>query len=194
MYQLIGSPQNRAFRAIWMLEEIGVDYELLKLALGSEEMRRHNPLGKQPVLLVEGTAIPDTLAILHFLADRHDALRFPAGSVERAVQDGHTGFILDEMDSLLWTVAKHTFALPEELRCPEVKDKVRAEYARSLERLEARIAGPFLMGERMTVPDILAVHCLGWGLVAKFPPPSQALKDYAKGLRSRPAYKAAQAA
>ncbi|MGR3490708.1 MAG: glutathione S-transferase family protein [Shimia sp.] len=194
MYTLIGSPQNRAFRVIWMLEEIGVDYTLQKLAPQSEELRAHNPLGKMPVLLTDGVAIPDTLAIMHFLADKHSALTYPAGTVERAVQDAHTGFILDEMDSLLWTVAKHTFALPKDLRCPEVKDKVRAEYARSLERLEARIEGPYLMGDTMTVPDILAVHCLGWGLVAKFPPPSQALKDYSKGLRSRDAYRAAQAA
>lgn len=28
MYKVIGSPKTRAFRVFWMLEELGVDYEI----------------------------------------------------------------------------------------------------------------------------------------------------------------------
>ena len=44
------------------------------------------------------------------------------------------------------------------------------------------------MGERFTISDILAVHCLNWAYTAKFPDATPVLKDYAKRCRARPAY------
>lgn len=193
MYELHGSARSRAFRVLWLLEELGVDYTHHATKPRSAEIMALNPLGKVPVLVTEGQVLTDSTAIMTYLADKHGALTYPAGTVERARQDAHTGFILDEIDSLLWTVAKHSFGLPEGLRVPAIKDAVREEFRISAERLENRIEGPFLMGDQMTIADILAVHCLGWAIVAKFPMDRPALKEYAKPLRARAAYKAAQA-
>ncbi len=191
MYTVIGSVRSRALRVLWMLEEIGQRYDRIDAGPQSEEARRHNPSGKIPVLLVDGTAVTDSTAILQFLADRHNALTFPAGTLERARQDGATHFVLDEMDALLWTAARHSFALPEEHRVPEVKESLRWEYTRSLDRLAARIAGPFLMGDTMTVPDIVAAHCLSWARAAKFPEPDGAVADYRDRMLGRPAFRRA---
>ncbi|MEM9854732.1 MAG: glutathione S-transferase family protein [Pseudomonadota bacterium] len=197
MYELHGSPRSRAFRAIWMLEELGVDYTHHNTPPRSPEIYALNPLGKVPVLKVGETVITDSTAILTYLADKHGALTFPAGTTERALQDGHTQFILDEIDALLWLVARHSFGLPEDLRVPAIKESARAEFKISADRLSARIAasgGPFLMGARMTIADIIAVHCLGWALVAKFPMERDDLKAYSKTMRERAAYKRAQSA
>ncbi|WP_425051301.1 glutathione S-transferase family protein [Psychromarinibacter sp. S121] len=191
MYTVIGSVRSRALRVLWMLEEIGQRYDRIDAGPQSEEARRHNPSGKIPVLLVDGAAVTDSTAILQFLADRHNALTFPPGTLERARQDGATHFVLDEMDALLWTAARHSFALPEEHRVPEVKESLRWEYTRSLDRLAARIAGPFLMGDTMTVPDIVAAHCLSWARAAKFPEPDGAVADYRDMMLGRPAFRRA---
>ena len=53
--------------------------------------------------------------------------------------------------------------------------------------------GPFLMGAVMTVADILAAHCLIWGIGAKFPAPEGALADYLARMRARPAFARAMA-
>ena len=143
-------------------------------------------------MLVGDAVLTDSTAILTYLADKHGALTFPAGTIKRARQDGHTHFILDEMDALLWTAARHTFILPEEKRVEAVKDSLKWEYGRSLERLEARLGdGPFLMGETVTVPDLIAAHCIGWAASAKFPAPSAKLQAYANDMRARPAFKKA---
>lgn len=193
MYEVYGSPRSRAFRVLWMLEEIGVPYTHVDAAPRSPEIFKLNPLGKVPVLVAQGQAITDSSAILTFLADKHGALTFAPGTLERARQDGHFHFVLDELDSLLWTVARHSFGLPEKLRVPAVKDSAREEFRTSLDRLLARIEGPFLMGETMTIADIVAVHCIGWAVVAKFPLEQEGVKAYSKALRERPAYKRAQA-
>ncbi|ETX29994.1 glutathione S-transferase family protein [Roseivivax isoporae] len=187
-YTLIGTRQSRAFRALWLLEEIGADYAHVPAAPRSDEVTRVSALGKIPVLVDGETVVPDSSAILTYLADRHAALTFPAGTPERARQDAWTFRILDELDALLWTAARHSFVLPEAARVPAVKDSLKGEFAANLERLTAEIPGPFLMGETMTVPDIVLVHCGGWAVSAKFPEPPAAFKDYARGLRARPAY------
>lgn len=194
MYKVYGTVKSRAARVLWVLEELGVPYEHLNVGPRSAEVLAVNPSGKVPVLEADGQAIADSTAIMQFLADRHGALTFPAGTVERARQDSLTHFLLDELDAVLWTAARHSFILPEDKRVPAVKDSLKWEYARSLERLAERLGdGPFLMGATMTVPDILAAHCLLWGIGAKFPAPEGTLAEYLARLRARPAFARAMA-
>ncbi|MHA6326243.1 glutathione S-transferase family protein [Roseivivax sp. CAU 1753] len=187
-YTLIGTSKTRAFRPLWLLEELGVDYTHDPAAPGSEAVRRASPLGKVPVLMADDVAIPDSGAILQFLADRHGAFTHAPGTTDRALQDAWTFRILDELDALLWTAARHSFVLPEADRVPAIKDSLKAEFTRNLSRITDSIEGPYLMGAEMTVPDILLVHCGGWALSAKFPEMPSAFKAYAKGLRARPAF------
>jgi glutathione S-transferase len=58
--------------------------------------------------------------------------------------------------------------------------------------LSERLDGPFLMGAEMSVPDMLAVHCINWSIGAGFPRIDDKLGKWAKSLRDRPAFKAAQ--
>ena len=56
-----------------------------------------------------------------------------------------------------------------------------------------RRRGTWLMGEEMTIPDILAVHCGGWAKVAKFETENTDYIDYVKQGRARDAFKRAAA-
>ena len=65
----------------------------------------------------------------------------------------------------------------------------RAEFTASVETLERRLGdGPFLMGERFTVPDLLLGHCVGWAAAARFAVPGGRLGAYFRRIRDRPAY------
>ena len=193
MYTVLGSTKNRTLRVIWTLEELGVPYDQVFGDPGSAEVKSLNITGKVPALIVEGEALPDSVAIMTFLSDRHNALTFPAGSIKRLRMDGHIQFLLEEFDSLLWVAAKNSFINPVDRRAPEVKTVLKWEFERSLKRLEERLKGAFLMGETFTIADVLAVHCLNWAFTAKFPAASEALKAYAKRCRGREAYKRAVA-
>jgi len=189
MYTVIGGIRSRTFRVIWMLEELGVPYEHNPAAPRSDDVVAHNPIGKVPVLLDEGTPLTDSTAIIQYLADKHGQLTHPAGTIDRARQDGLTHFLLDEMDAILWTASRHSFILPEDKRVPEVKESLKWEYERSLERLEQKLGDdPFLMGDIMTVPDIIATHCGNWAVSAKFPQPDGRVQAYFERMRARPAF------
>lgn len=179
-------------RVLWMLEELGQPYDHQPEFPQSDAVRTLNPLGKVPVLIEGDTVLTDSVAILTYLADKHGALTFPAGTLARARQDALTHFLLDEMDALLWTAARHSFVLPEDRRVPEVKDSLRWEYGRTEKRLAAFLGdGPFLMGETMTIPDIIAIHCWGWAIAARFPQSEPTVRAYAERLRSREAFQRA---
>ena len=126
MYRVIGTAKSRAFRVMWMLKELGQPYEVEPAMPQSDDIRRYNPLGKVPALVDGDAVLTDSVAIMTYLADKHGAMTAPAGTSARARQDAMTLWLVDEMDALLWTAAKHSFVLPEKLRVPEVKATVKA--------------------------------------------------------------------
>jgi glutathione S-transferase len=192
MYKVIGATKSRAFRVMWMLEEMGEDYIQIDAAPRSDEARRYNPSGKIPALVDGDEVLTDSVAIMTYLGDKHGKLTAPAGTPARARQDAMTFWLIDEFDAILWAAAKHSFVFPEEHRVPQVKDSLKAEFARAAAQLSERLEGPFLMGDEMTHADILAVHCINWSIGANFPRLDDKLNQWAKSLRARPAFRAAQ--
>lgn len=193
MYRVIGTVKSRAFRVLWMLEELREPYELVTAAPRSDEAKAFNPLGKIPALVDGDNVLTDSVAIMTYLADKHGGLTAPAGTPARAQQDAVTLWLIDEMDALLWTASKHAFVLPEKLRVPDITATLHKEFARNVDTLAGMLDanGPFLVGKDITVPDLLAVHCLGWAFGAGFPALPDPVKDYSKRLRARPAFRAA---
>jgi glutathione S-transferase len=189
-YTVIGAVKSRALRVLWTLEELGLEYDHIDAAPHSEAITRVSPAGKVPVLVADGDVLTDSVAIMTFLADRHGALGFAPGTVARARQDSLTHLILDEFDALLWTAARHSFVLPESLRLPAIKDSLIWEFTRSQAHMVARMdaTGPFLMGDTVTIADILLAHCCGWAANAKFPITEPRLQDHMAMMRARPSF------
>jgi glutathione S-transferase len=68
---------SRSHRILWLLEELGLEYEIVayqrdkKTMLAPESLRRVHPLGKSPVLEVDGRILAESCAIIEIMADRH---------------------------------------------------------------------------------------------------------------------------
>ncbi len=193
MYKVIGATKSRSFRVMWMLEEMGLPYEHIPATPHSPEALAHNPTGKVPALVDGDDVLTDSVAIMTYLADKHGQLTAPAGTPARARQDAMTFWLLDEFDAILWAAAKHSFVFPKDQRVPQIKDSLKAEFARSAAVLESRMNGPFLVGDTLSLPDILACHCINWSIGAGFPQVGDGLAAYAKALRARPAFRAVAA-
>ena len=191
MYKVIGTVKSRAFRVLWMLEEIGLAYEYIHAPPHSELVKQYNPSGKIPILIDQGAVITDSNAIMTYLADKHKTLTALAGSVERAHQDALLHQIIDEIDAVLWAASRPSLGLKELDNFPNIKDSFKKEYKQNLDRLEKQIKGSFLMGDKLSLPDLILGHCAGWAYVAKFYTGSEKFAAYVKSLRTRPAYQAA---
>lgn len=188
MYELYGTSRTRALRVLWLLAELDLPFVHHADGPRSNPVLALNPSGKVPVLVTDGAILTDSTAIMTFLTDRHGRFSQPPGSVDRARQDGITQMLLDEFDALLWTAARHSFILPAEHRLPAIKDSLRWEFGHNAARLAARLTGPFVLGDAMTLPDIILTHCLTWAIAARFDLTEPVLRDYLDRMRARPAY------
>lgn len=191
MYTVVGQMRSRAFRVLWALEELGIAYEHEDVGPASAGAKVFHPSGKIPVLMVDDTPLLDSVAIMTYLADTHGGLGFPAGTIARAKLDAMLHYLNEDLDALLWQIAKHSMLLPEEKRVPDVIPVTREEVARNLDGLADRMMGDWLMGDHFTIADILAVHCLGWAFGLEIPVTSDVVKDYGKRARARAGFKQA---
>ncbi|HEY5643593.1 MAG TPA: glutathione S-transferase [Woeseiaceae bacterium] len=75
------APQTRAQRAIWMLEEAGLEYDMEVVDIrapdraDSAEFRAASPMGKVPAIIDGAVAMAESAAICMYIADRYAAGR-----------------------------------------------------------------------------------------------------------------------
>ena len=82
---------SRSQRVLWLLEELGVSYEIqryerdAKSMLAPPELLKIHPLGKAPVITEDGNTIAESGAIIEYLVERHGngALVPPPGTAEK---------------------------------------------------------------------------------------------------------------
>ncbi len=195
MYTVIGTPKTRAFRVIWMLNELGQPFELNPVPPRDASLAAINPSGKIPVLQDGSDYIIDSVAICQYLADKHGQLTNRAGTIARAHQDSFTQFAVDDVESPLWTAAKHTFVLPAELRIAEVKKACSYDFGRAMTCLSQRLGDKtYVMGDAFTVPDLIIGHCGGWAQSIGFEIPEGNVSAYISRVRARPAFMESRAA
>lgn len=75
---------SRSQRVLWMLEELGAEYEVRryerdrKTSLAPAALKAVHPSGKSPVLEDDGVVVAETGAIVEYLVDKHDGALAPA--------------------------------------------------------------------------------------------------------------------
>ena len=191
MLTLYGTDASRAFRVKWLLCELGEDFVQKSVRPHSPDVLKLNPFGQVPVLTDGETVLTDSLAILHYLADRSEKFTFQPGTAARALMEARINFVLTEMEAAIWLLAKHGFVLAESERHPNMRAVVEPDFARGEARfarlLEDQdfIAGPF------SIADIVAGQTLSWAQAAKIPLTSKVAIAYLDRLRARPGYQAA---
>ena len=82
---------SRSQRVLWLLEELGMPYEIKKYErdpvsmLAPESLRQVHPLGKSPVITDGGVTVAESGAIVEYLVERHGGGRLApaAGTPER---------------------------------------------------------------------------------------------------------------
>jgi glutathione S-transferase len=82
---------SRSQRILWLLEELGVPYEVkryqrdAKTMLAPPELRKIHPLGKSPVITDGDVSLAESGAIIEYLAEKYGEARLlpPAGTPNR---------------------------------------------------------------------------------------------------------------
>ncbi len=192
MYRVYGFHPSRTTRVLWALEEVGASYEISRVPPGSQEARAFNPSGKVPVLevLEDGFRLIDSSAICCFLADRHPEakLTFPAGTHERGEMDSWLHFAMSDLEVPVWNQSRHTFIYSDELKVPDILKVCAMEWDWAVEAMDARLGeGPYLMGGRFTIPDIVMGHICKWATTIGLEVKRPRVVAYFERIQARPA-------
>ena len=191
-------PKTRATRPRWVLEEMGIPYELVRLdpARGETRTPEHlerQPLGHVPVLEDGGKRIFESAAICLYLADQYPekGLLPPPGTIERGLVYQWVLFAATELEPPLVALSAEA-KKPEEARDAAAVADARARFHKAVAALEPLLAGrPYLLGEGFSVADVLVGSILAWGRAAKALDGLPAVEAYLTRLRARPAWQRA---
>jgi glutathione S-transferase len=193
-------PKTRATRPRWMLEELAVPYELVRLDPTKGETRTtehltRQPLGHVPALEDGEVSLFESAAICLWLAERfpEKGLVPPPGTPGRAATYQWLFYAMTELERPLDSIAGER-KKPEGERNPRRIEDARARFRTAAAPLEALLAGrPHLLGEAFSVADVVVGAVLAWGRAAGALEGLPALEAYLRRLRERPAWRRATA-
>lgn len=200
MITLYGTASSRSLRVSWMLEELGLDYDYQPIALMKGEGRSEhflaiNPGGKVPALRDGDLILTESAAIVTYLGDKAgDRALVPApGSADRGRCDQWCHFVIGELEQPLWTIAKHTFAIPEQYRVPAVIATAEWEFQRALALVSQVLAKQaYILGDQFSAADILIAHTLLWADFFRQTLDAAGIRDYMARTVARPALQRAR--
>ncbi|HWI15893.1 MAG TPA: glutathione S-transferase family protein [Burkholderiales bacterium] len=160
MLTIYGSAQSRAIRVLWMAGELGLKYEHKDWLPRSPETRTPqflalNPNGRVPVIDDDGFVLCESMAINCYLAKKHRSALYPADPKHEALALQWSLWETDRLDRQLVDYVRHTKALPEAERKPEVAEKAWKEVAPAFDVLETALAkSEWLAGPQFSVGDL----------------------------------------
>lgn len=189
-FEVYGFPNTRMNRVLWMLEEVGAEYSIIKAAPHSAVIQEINPSGKIPALRAGNDIILDSVAICHYLADLfpEKKMTFKAGTPQRAQLDSFLHFAVSEVEEALWLYHRHAILLPEEQRVPDILPFASNSFQSAIVTLSARLENkPFLFGKQYTVADLNFGFLANWADMLKFEIAPVNVKTYFGAIRKRPA-------
>ena len=155
-------------KVVWCCDEIGLAYERVDVGgkFGGNDTAEYlakNPAGLVPVIEEDGFVLPESNAIVRYLAAKHSAGNlWPADAHERAQADRwmewlSTSFVPAQRDAF-WELIR----VPPDKRNAEAVEASRVKSEKCAAILDAQLATRrFLTGERFTAADIVvgcAVH------------------------------------
>lgn len=191
--KLYGFAGTRSQRALWGLKEVDADFEFVSVNLLEGEHKRPeylriNPAGKVPVLIDGDRVIPESAAIVLYLAEKYpEKALLPADLDERAQAYRWTLFAVTELEQPLWRITRHTFVYPPEKRSPADIELAREDFKAMATVLEKHLEGrEFIVGNRLSVADCVTVYLMDWASVVQLLDDFPRLQAYLDRLYARP--------
>ncbi len=199
MYTLYYAPGAASLVVHWLLIDLGLPHELIKLDIATREHKTPeylaiNPHGVVPTLLVDGKPMCEAAAMAVLLAEaKPEAGLIPASGSERraAFFQGmfHLANTLQPPFRLWW----YPNEAAGEIHADDAKATAEARIHEVFANLDAHLAknGPYLLGDSVSAADFMLVMLMRWSRnMPKTALDYPALANLAALMKARPSWKA----
>ncbi|KVH72303.1 glutathione S-transferase [Burkholderia ubonensis] len=191
--KLYGFAGTRSQRALWGLKELDADFEFISVNLLEGEHKRPeflrlNPAGKVPVLVDGELVIPESAAIVLYLADKYpQKALLPVDLAARAQAYRWVMFAVTELEQPLWRITRHTMLYPPDKRLPADIALAREDFVNMAAILDRHLDGrAFIVGDTLTVADCVTAYLIDWANELKLIDAFPQLQAYLERLYARP--------
>ena len=157
--RIYGIARTRAFRALWIAKELGIDYEHIPIEIGAAGARQPdylaiNPNGRLPAIEDDGFVLWESLAITLYLAKKHGRL-YPTTLEGEAKAWQWSLWSVQEVDRGVNIWSLHAVRLPPEDRDPQRLAEALKVIEAPFRVLDGALAGcSYLLGNDFTVADL----------------------------------------
>jgi glutathione S-transferase len=172
--KIYGVARSRAFRALWMAKELGLDYEHVKVDFATGETRtpEHlalNPNGHVPVIDDDGFILWESMAINLYLAKKFGAGGlYPSRLQDEARAWQWSFWGMTELERPVLTALFNRAILPETQRDAAAADTAEKTLAQPFGVLQGVLSGStYLLDEQFTVADLNVASILAWARPAQ---------------------------
>ncbi|MEN0059548.1 MAG: glutathione S-transferase family protein [Bdellovibrio sp.] len=195
MIKLYGSPLSSAGRCYWMLEELGLPYEVVPLNMKEKEHKHDaylkiNPNGKVPALVDGEFTIWESMAINSYLAKKYESPLAPKTLEEDALiqQWSYWGLVDLQEPAVSWMIQE--IFVPAEHRNAQVIENAKKSLPRVLDVLNQGLENKtYLVGNRVTLAEVNLGTIMDIVLALKFDlSPYGNIQKWLKEIHQRPAY------
>jgi glutathione S-transferase len=157
----------RSFRPLWMLEELGLPYELKMLPFPPRVLAKDymaiNPLGTIPFMIDGDTRMTESSGICHYLGTRHGPTPLVVG-VDEPAYGAYLNWMFFSDATLTFPqtlVLRYTQLEPEERRNPQVAGDYAKWFLGRLRAVEAATGqAEWLCAGRFTAADVTIGYAL----------------------------------
>jgi glutathione S-transferase len=159
--RIYGIARTRAYRALWVAMELGLDYEHLPIEIGdagarSPEFLAINPNGRLPVIVDGDFVLFESLAITLYLAKKYATGTLYPATLEGEAKAWQWSFwAIAEVDRGVNIWSLHAVRLPPAERDTALREEALKVIAAPFKVLDAALAKtPYLLGDDFTVADL----------------------------------------
>jgi glutathione S-transferase len=156
---LFGMSASRALRAIWGIEEVGIDYDQVpvdfRTSAKSADYLAVNPNGRIPALIDGNLQLFESMAINLYLTKHYGGALYPTNAADEARAWQWSVWAISEIEPLQMQIVVQKLFMPEDKRDPKVVERATRGLQRPLRVLDAALAGRnWLLGEQFGVADL----------------------------------------
>lgn len=159
--RIYGVARTRAFRALWMAQELGLDYEHIPIEIGEAGARQPeflaiNPNGRLPAIDDDGFVLTESLAITMYLAKKYSSGKlYPTTLQAEARVWQWSLWAVQEVDRGVNIWSLHALRLPPRERVAAKREQALKVLAAPFKVLDGALTKqPYLLGDDFTVADL----------------------------------------
>ena len=189
---------SRSQRILWLLEELGADYEIAAYQRDAEtnlapaELKQAHPLGKSPVIVDDGRLISESGAIIEYLCERHGGKSW--------LPDRSSDAWIDHLEWMQF--GESSFFVPVMLKImagrlgdaaapimPRVEDQFAAHVAYAEEHISDDL---HFVGSDWSAADVMMSFPAEIAVMQGYGEKAPKLARFVEAIHARPAWKAAR--